>query len=176
MEILDGDEKRLKGTAGYVERDIVQFVPYRDFVKEGQLDHMKFSKALLEEIPAQLVSYFVSKDIHPNKPKEVDISSEPSMPPTPSSSTHNMYPPTNYGVGMPSGFGGSANNMHEFMNSSNPPSSLPMQGFASGTNTAPYPLPAAQPAPPVPNPYLVPQYSQYPAPVAPQNMPYPGTR
>eukprot|EP00184_Porphyridium_aerugineum_P005642 CAMPEP_0184696688 /NCGR_PEP_ID=MMETSP0313-20130426/3901_1 /TAXON_ID=2792 /ORGANISM="Porphyridium aerugineum, Strain SAG 1380-2" /LENGTH=834 /DNA_ID=CAMNT_0027155369 /DNA_START=87 /DNA_END=2591 /DNA_ORIENTATION=- len=80
MEVLDGDKQRLHGTAGFVERDIVQFVPYRDFVQpDGQFDHIKFSKALLQEIPAQMVSYFESKNIKPNPPRAADEKSDISF-------------------------------------------------------------------------------------------------
>mmetsp|Transcript_5176 Transcript_5176/g.9026 ORF Transcript_5176/g.9026 Transcript_5176/m.9026 type:complete len:682 (-) Transcript_5176:1507-3552(-) len=69
MNVLDSDTSRLGSKAlGYVERDIVQFVPFRDFVDTDsrEIDQFKFAKSLLEEIPAQVLSYFESRHINAN--------------------------------------------------------------------------------------------------------------
>ncbi|GAA51758.1 copine-8, partial [Clonorchis sinensis] len=67
MEELDGDEIRLTSRGRAAVRDIVQFVPFRDFhdaysVKESK---RRLSKAVLAEIPDQLVSYMRMQGIKP---------------------------------------------------------------------------------------------------------------
>ena len=55
MEELDGDDGRLRNSRGQrAARDIVQFVPFRDF-KHKTAD--AFSAALLAEIPHQLLTF-----------------------------------------------------------------------------------------------------------------------
>lgn len=63
METLDADEEPLYSQAykKKMERDIVQFVPFRDF-KDNPL---MLAKETLEEVPKQLISYFESKAIIP---------------------------------------------------------------------------------------------------------------
>ncbi|KAL5566184.1 hypothetical protein UlMin_029348 [Ulmus minor] len=63
MEILDADNGlRLESSTGRVAtRDIVQFVPMRE-VQSGQ---KSVAEALLEELPAQFLSYMRSRDIKP---------------------------------------------------------------------------------------------------------------
>jgi len=63
MDVLDGDDEPLysKKYKKYRERDIVQFVPYRDF-KNG----VKLTEKVLEEVPKQLTDYFKAKNIKPN--------------------------------------------------------------------------------------------------------------
>ena len=59
MEELDGDDGRLRNSQGRAaSRDIVQFVPFRDF-KNKTKD--AFSAALLAEIPHQLITFMASK-------------------------------------------------------------------------------------------------------------------
>ncbi|KAM6458199.1 copine-1 isoform 2-T6 [Liasis olivaceus] len=56
MEFLDGDDGVLKSLAGEpAARDIVQFVPFRQFQNAPR---EALSQAVLAEIPKQLVSYF----------------------------------------------------------------------------------------------------------------------
>ncbi|XP_078158533.1 protein BONZAI 3-like isoform X3 [Carex rostrata] len=64
MEILDADgSRRLESSTGRVAtRDIVQFVPMRDFLAGGQVSIVQ---ALLEELPGQFLSYVRSRDIKP---------------------------------------------------------------------------------------------------------------
>ncbi|XP_031696310.1 copine-1-like, partial [Anarrhichthys ocellatus] len=66
MELLDGDDGVLKSTVGEaVSRDIVQFVPYRQFKDAPQAS---LAKSVLAEVPNQLVSYFKMRGLEPLKP------------------------------------------------------------------------------------------------------------
>ena len=70
MEELDGDGQRLRdGTGREVQRDIVQFVEFRECMKRGNL-----AEQVLKEVPKQLSSYmeinnikvnFVQQDVPP---------------------------------------------------------------------------------------------------------------
>jgi len=68
MNVLDADDNPLysRKYKKYMERDIVQFVPYRDF-KDNPV---QLAKETLEEVPRQLTSYFESKHIPPIPAKE----------------------------------------------------------------------------------------------------------
>lgn len=63
MKALDADEEPLYSRAykKYMERDIVQFVPFRQFKQDPYL----LAKETLGEIPAQVLGYFSSKKIVP---------------------------------------------------------------------------------------------------------------
>merc|ERR1711916_235960 len=64
MEVLDADDCPLHDRNGRrMARDIVQFVPFRGF--RGMSPAM-LAKAVLEEIPTQVVSYFQCQRISPN--------------------------------------------------------------------------------------------------------------
>ncbi|EMP30071.1 Copine-9 [Chelonia mydas] len=68
MEELDGDDVRVSSRGRYAERDIVQFVPFRDYVdRSGNqvLSMARLAKDVLAEIPEQLLSYMKSHDIKP---------------------------------------------------------------------------------------------------------------
>ncbi|KAM3833846.1 copine-1 [Diretmus argenteus] len=66
MELLDGDEGVLKSTAGEpISRDIVQFVPYRQFTDAPK---SALAQSVLAEVPKQLVSYFRMRGLDPVKP------------------------------------------------------------------------------------------------------------
>ncbi|CAM9106881.1 unnamed protein product [Scytosiphon promiscuus] len=66
MEELDGDDVRLVNRAGQrASRDIVQFVPMRDF--EGKSTHA-LAKEVLFEIPAQVIEYMKHNNIPPGNP------------------------------------------------------------------------------------------------------------
>ena len=56
MDQLDADEEPLysKKYNKYMSRDIVQFVPFRQFKN----DPFKLAKETLQEIPGQLVDFF----------------------------------------------------------------------------------------------------------------------
>lgn len=77
MNILDGDEGLYNAQGVKAERDLVQFVPFRDF----QMSSEKLAQHVLEEIPEQLVEYMSSVGIKPNPPPQFDISMISSQPP-----------------------------------------------------------------------------------------------
>ncbi|KAM5234787.1 copine-9 isoform 2-T2 [Hipposideros larvatus] len=71
MEELDGDDVRVSSRGRYAERDIVQFVPFRDYVdRSGNqvLSMARLAKDVLAEIPEQLLSYMRTRDIQPRPP------------------------------------------------------------------------------------------------------------
>lgn len=70
MVDLDSDDQLLRGTYGTAKRDIVQFVPYRDF----RNDPTRLAQEVLHEVPEQVTSYFRSIKRPPNKAKEVNES------------------------------------------------------------------------------------------------------
>ncbi|CBJ26472.1 Copine [Ectocarpus siliculosus] len=66
MKLLDGDDVRLVNKAGKrAGRDIVQFVPMRDFA--GKSSHA-LAKEVLAEIPAQVIEYMENNQIPPGNP------------------------------------------------------------------------------------------------------------
>ncbi|CAG5978173.1 unnamed protein product [Menidia menidia] len=65
MELLDGDDGVLRSTVGEaVARDIVQFVPFRQF-KDAPTTAL--AQSVLAEVPNQLVSYFKMRGLDPPK-------------------------------------------------------------------------------------------------------------
>ncbi|XP_075428682.1 copine-1 isoform X2 [Ascaphus truei] len=68
MEFLDGDNGALKSSSGEAAaRDIVQFVPFRQFQNAPK---EALSQAVLAEVPKQLVTYFKLLGLTPIKPPE----------------------------------------------------------------------------------------------------------
>ncbi|KAF4077923.1 hypothetical protein AMELA_G00193550 [Ameiurus melas] len=68
MEELDGDEIRVSSRGRFAERDIVQFVPFRDYIdRSGNqvLSMARLAKDVLAEIPEQLLSFMKSRGIEP---------------------------------------------------------------------------------------------------------------
>ncbi|XP_039507756.1 copine-9 [Pimephales promelas] len=68
MEELDGDEVRVSSRGRVAERDIVQFVPFRDYVdRSGNqvLSMARLAKDVLAEIPDQLLSFMKSRGVEP---------------------------------------------------------------------------------------------------------------
>ncbi|KAM9445060.1 copine-9 isoform 2-T2 [Clarias gariepinus] len=68
MEELDGDEVRVSSQGRVAERDIVQFVPFRDYIdRSGNqvLSMARLAKDVLAEIPEQLLSFMKSRGIEP---------------------------------------------------------------------------------------------------------------
>uniref|UniRef100_A0A8D0CTW8 Copine Va n=1 Tax=Sander lucioperca TaxID=283035 RepID=A0A8D0CTW8_SANLU len=66
---LDGDDIRISSRGKLAERDIVQFVPFRDYMdRTGNhvLSMARLAKDVLAEIPDQLISYMKSRGIKPN--------------------------------------------------------------------------------------------------------------
>uniref|UniRef100_A0A3Q1HJS3 C2 domain-containing protein n=1 Tax=Anabas testudineus TaxID=64144 RepID=A0A3Q1HJS3_ANATE len=71
MEELDGDEVRVSSRGRLAERDIVQFVPFRDYIdRSGNqvLSMARLAKDVLAEIPDQLLSFMKSRGIEPQPP------------------------------------------------------------------------------------------------------------
>ncbi|KAI1882278.1 hypothetical protein AGOR_G00249030 [Albula goreensis] len=68
MVELDGDEVRVSSRGRYAERDIVQFVPFRDYVdRTGNhiLSMARLAKDVLAEIPDQFLSYMKTRGFKP---------------------------------------------------------------------------------------------------------------
>jgi hypothetical protein len=70
MDILDADDEPLVSRGKTMERDIVQFVPYRDFARAHP---SVLSAKVLEEIPEQFLGYMRAKGIAPRM-RQVDNS------------------------------------------------------------------------------------------------------
>uniref|UniRef100_A0A8C6SQZ7 Copine Vb n=1 Tax=Neogobius melanostomus TaxID=47308 RepID=A0A8C6SQZ7_9GOBI len=85
MVELDGDDIRVSSRGKLAERDIVQFVPFRDYMdRTGNhvLSMARLAKDVLAEIPDQFISYMKSRGIKPN----------PAPPPyTPTGHTHHHH-------------------------------------------------------------------------------------
>ncbi|CAB1313444.1 unnamed protein product, partial [Coregonus sp. 'balchen'] len=65
---LDGDEERISSQGRFAERDIVQFVPFRDYIdRRGNhiLSMARLAKEVLAEIPDQFLSYMRTRCIKP---------------------------------------------------------------------------------------------------------------
>ncbi|XP_077865156.1 copine-8-like [Saccoglossus kowalevskii] len=70
MEVLDADTQRLSSRGRYAERDIVQFVPFRDYLSGGTsvlLSQARLAKDVLAEVPDQVLLWMKKRGI---KPKE----------------------------------------------------------------------------------------------------------
>ena len=70
MDELDCDGKLLKSPMDgqEAERDIVQFVPMRNFYSSGlfsDFDNSRLAKEVLQEVPAQLEKYMRARGIVP---------------------------------------------------------------------------------------------------------------
>uniref|UniRef100_A0A8C4HFA0 C2 domain-containing protein n=1 Tax=Dicentrarchus labrax TaxID=13489 RepID=A0A8C4HFA0_DICLA len=75
MQMLDGDDGILRSPKGEpVLRDIVQFVPFRNFKHASPA---ALAKSVLAEVPNQVVDYYNSKGIKPKVPSEYQSSSAP---------------------------------------------------------------------------------------------------
>ncbi|KAK5871902.1 hypothetical protein PBY51_012642 [Eleginops maclovinus] len=81
MEELDGDEVRVSSRGRFAERDIVQFVPFRDYIdRSGNqvLSMARLAKDVLAEIPEQLLSFMKTRGLEPRPPLPA-ASDSPSM-------------------------------------------------------------------------------------------------
>lgn len=79
MVELDGDDVRVSSKGKYAERDIVQFVPFRDYIdRTGNhiLSMARLAKDVLAEIPEQFLSYMRAREIKPSP------APQPYTPPT----------------------------------------------------------------------------------------------
>ncbi|XP_055786875.1 copine-9-like [Salvelinus fontinalis] len=68
MEELDGDEVRVSSRGHFAERDIVQFVPFRDYMDQSGnqvLSMARLAKDVLAEIPEQLLGFMKTRGIEP---------------------------------------------------------------------------------------------------------------
>lgn len=75
MEELDGDVVRLSSNGRYASRDIVQFVPFRDFLKgngDPRTARLRLAREVLAEIPDQVISYMKTNNIVPQAPKVLE--------------------------------------------------------------------------------------------------------
>ncbi|EHB04400.1 Copine-5, partial [Heterocephalus glaber] len=93
MVELDGDDVRISSRGKLAERDIVQFVPFRDYVdRTGNhvLSMARLARDVLAEIPDQLVSYMKAQGIRPRPPPAAPTHSPPKAPArtTPESPLH----------------------------------------------------------------------------------------
>uniref|UniRef100_A0AAQ5WY94 C2 domain-containing protein n=1 Tax=Amphiprion ocellaris TaxID=80972 RepID=A0AAQ5WY94_AMPOC len=89
MEELDGDEVRVSSRGRFAERDIVQFVPFRDYIdRSGNqvLSMARLAKDVLAEIPDQLLSFMKTRGIEPRPPLPA-TSDSPSMSTTTTATT-----------------------------------------------------------------------------------------
>ncbi|XP_004424259.1 copine-5 isoform X2 [Diceros bicornis minor] len=83
MVELDGDDVRISSRGKLAERDIVQFVPFRDYVdRTGNhvLSMARLARDVLAEIPDQLVSYMKAQGIRPRPPPAAPAHSPPQSP------------------------------------------------------------------------------------------------
>ncbi|KAM4817230.1 copine-5 isoform 3-T3 [Callospermophilus lateralis] len=83
MVELDGDDVRISSRGKLAERDIVQFVPFRDYVdRTGNhvLSMARLARDVLAEIPDQLVSYMKAQGIRPRPPPAAPEPSPPQSP------------------------------------------------------------------------------------------------
>uniref|UniRef100_A0A914D0D3 Copine C-terminal domain-containing protein n=1 Tax=Acrobeloides nanus TaxID=290746 RepID=A0A914D0D3_9BILA len=73
MDALDSDNQLLSFNGKIAARDIVQFVPFRNFLTGAQNDYSMVQAALakevLAEVPDQVTSYMKSKNIAPKPPQ-----------------------------------------------------------------------------------------------------------
>ncbi|XP_033644541.1 copine-8-like [Asterias rubens] len=70
MEELDADKKALTYRGKVAERDIVQFVPFRDYVggvgsSNQQLSQARLAKDVLAEVPEQIIAFMKKHGISP---------------------------------------------------------------------------------------------------------------
>ncbi|ESO91349.1 hypothetical protein LOTGIDRAFT_209681 [Lottia gigantea] len=101
MEKLDGDDVRLSSQGKYAERDIVQFVPFRNFLSNGVNveSQARLAKEVLREIPHQVRSFMSKRGIAPRPPLHrsdslSNVANVPSAPPPAYSSDMTGLPST----------------------------------------------------------------------------------
>lgn len=84
MDELDGDSVRLTAPDGRMAaRDIVQFVPFRNFLRQGtssQLSRLHLAKEVLAEIPDQFLGFMKANRIVPKPPVNNPTRIEPPDP------------------------------------------------------------------------------------------------
>ena len=94
MNELDADTIPLVYNGVQAKRDIVQFVPFRNFQRLQNVSAAKayLAKEVLAEVPEQIVGYMKSKNITPKPPQ---THSSPRMPIQTPPDSH-MAPPPPY--------------------------------------------------------------------------------
>ena len=68
MNVLDADEEPLSANGKEAARDLVQFVPFRDYKN----DPTKLAEEVLKEIPMQVVQFYEMNGLTPQKINEKD--------------------------------------------------------------------------------------------------------
>ncbi|KAF9195288.1 Copine-8 [Haplosporangium sp. Z 767] len=71
MNVLDADDEPLRANGKTMARDIVQFVPFRDF-QSGAFANEDLAAAVLAEVPDQFVQYMTQNRIQPRAPPRAD--------------------------------------------------------------------------------------------------------
>ncbi|KAF9428042.1 Copine-8 [Podila epigama] len=71
MNVLDADDEPLRANGKVMARDIVQFVPFRDF-QVGAFGNEALAEAVLAEVPDQFVSYMAQNKIQARPPPRAD--------------------------------------------------------------------------------------------------------
>uniref|UniRef100_A0AC34RA23 C2 domain-containing protein n=1 Tax=Panagrolaimus sp. JU765 TaxID=591449 RepID=A0AC34RA23_9BILA len=121
MDELDSDDEVLTVNGRTAKRDIVQFVPFRRFMKKNTVmsayeqERLQYllAKEVLAEVPGQVVAYMKSNSIAPRPPREAypetfapsssscpstaraSVSSSRVLPNPPSECPYPDYPPAN---------------------------------------------------------------------------------
>ncbi|XP_052780413.1 copine-8-like isoform X2 [Mya arenaria] len=88
MNVLDGDGQRLGHHGKYADRDIVQFVPFRDFLSgrygnDINLSKAALAKSVLAEVPDQVIQWMKKHGIKPKPQRPIPPASQanPNSPP-----------------------------------------------------------------------------------------------
>ncbi|KAF9381358.1 Copine-8 [Podila verticillata] len=71
MNVLDADDEPLRANGKVMARDIVQFVPFRDF-QVGAFGNEALAEAVLAEVPDQFVSYMTQNKVQARPPPRAD--------------------------------------------------------------------------------------------------------
>ncbi|KAI8603400.1 Copine-domain-containing protein [Dissophora ornata] len=71
MDVLDADDEPLRANGQTMARDIVQFVPFRDY-PPGPFGEEALAEAVLAEVPGQFVSYMTQHKVIPRAPPRAD--------------------------------------------------------------------------------------------------------
>ncbi|XP_022257177.1 copine-8-like, partial [Limulus polyphemus] len=81
MEELDGDEVRISSHGHFAERDIVQFVPFREFLSGSSwiTNQARLAKEVLAEIPDQFIEYMKKRGIKAKLPPQASASPPPTF-------------------------------------------------------------------------------------------------
>merc|ERR1711916_332251 len=99
MDILDADDNPMTSTWGEkARRDIVRFVPYREFRNKPVSE---LARCVLEEVPGQLLSYFKMRGIVSNPPKPEEPMPAELGRPMPQEQQHHHAAPPPYGSQYP---------------------------------------------------------------------------